>query len=401
MSMKLPTIHDSCLEAALAYAQFGWRVLPVHSLQLGRCTCRKPGCNKVAKHPCIKNWTALATTDEAQIHSWFEEFPWANVGIATGCESGIFVVDVDRKPDLDGDATLKALEEESGALPDTLEVSTGSGGTHRYFQAPDGVVPTRGGVRPGIDIRAQGGMVLAPPSMHRTGNRYSFTNEIEPAQPTHWLLDAVRKHATRKPDEKRTEEVMQKRDTLIPKGQRNTVLTSLAGKLRWNGLEAREIEALLLMINEVNCVTPLDESEVAEIAQSVAKYPTGRERKATWWYPNDVDSYQGQQVKLLTDYQRGWYRTLRDAAWRYGGSLPATPEELASLAEPTNRPQFLEECVSVMELFRRIEASFGNVLVDEPLVRLYLESTALASIKSKAGRASGGNRREERMEGGQ
>ena len=151
-------------------------------------------------------------------------------------------------------------------------------------------------------------------------------------------------------------------------------------------------------MNEANCAPPLFESEVADIAGSVARYSTGRTRKATWWYPNDVEFYQDQRIKLLTDYQRGWYRALRDAAWHYGGVLPKTPEEIALLAEPTDEAQFLEECAPVMELFRSVEASFGNVLVDEKLVRLYLESTARASSKSRAGRAGGESRREDSLE---
>jgi hypothetical protein len=385
----------SCLEAALSYARRGWRVLPVHSVRRGRCTCGNPDCAKIAKHPCIKDWPVAATTDEAQIREWFRQSPYANVGIATGAESDLIVLDLDRKGERDGFASLRELEQVYGSLPDTLFVQTGSDGGHRYFRSTGLANRSRGGIRPGIDIRAEGGMVVAPPSIHATGRRYTFQNDLPVVAAPDWLIKLIQKHVDKKASDKETLAVMRKTDAAIPKGQRNILLASIGGKLRWNGLEAREIEALLLLVNEEHCEEPLEDTEVQMIAKNVSRYPVGRNRKQTWWYRTDVDFYQGQRIRLLTDYQRGWYRSLRDASWRYGGSLPATPEELVILAEPTEREQFLEESAPVLELFRPLESSFGKVLVDEELVRQYLESTAIATVKSKGGVISGENRRGE------
>ena len=137
----------------MGYAARGWRVLPVHSVRGGRCTCGNPHCTKIAKHPCIKDWTSLATTDKSETEGLFRQFPYANVGICTGGESGVFVVDLDLKDGVDGLATLSTLEARHGAIPETLEVETGSGGKHLYFRTPDASLPSRAGVDVGIDIR--------------------------------------------------------------------------------------------------------------------------------------------------------------------------------------------------------------------------------------------------------
>jgi hypothetical protein len=122
-------------DQALGYAARGWRVLPVHSIRDGRCTCRHPGCLTPGKHPIERGWQHRATTSGADIWEWWERWPYANVGIATGFESGIFVPDID--PDKGGGATLAALIAEHGPLPATRTHRTGSGGTHYLFSHPD------------------------------------------------------------------------------------------------------------------------------------------------------------------------------------------------------------------------------------------------------------------------
>ena len=126
------------LDAALAYAQRGWRVLPVYSAEDGgRCTCEKGReCDSPGKHPRTRRGGKDATTDEGQIKEWWTEWPEANVGIATGEQSGLLVFDVD--PRHGGDKSLAGFEAEHGHLPLTPKVSTGGGGCHLYFQYPSG-----------------------------------------------------------------------------------------------------------------------------------------------------------------------------------------------------------------------------------------------------------------------
>lgn len=169
------------LDAALAYATYGWRVVPI-----------KPG----DKRPPMTEWQDKATTDEALIRQWWEHWPDHGVGIATGSVSDLFVLDVDVSDGKQGDETLADLEATYGALPPTVEVLTGSGGRHLYFRMPDGEpVHNDAGKRlgPGLDIRGEGGQVLAPPTVHPNGRRYEWETEGDPelvdvAVPPDWLV---------------------------------------------------------------------------------------------------------------------------------------------------------------------------------------------------------------------
>lgn len=77
------------LETALAYAGFGWRVIPLHSpLPGGGCTCGKATCGKAGKHPRIAAWQRDASVDPDQIRAWWKQWPEANVGLLMGQASG-------------------------------------------------------------------------------------------------------------------------------------------------------------------------------------------------------------------------------------------------------------------------------------------------------------------------
>jgi hypothetical protein len=164
----------SMLEAALAYAKRGWPVFPCHSIVNGKCTCGKPDCSSPGKHPRTKNGFKDATTDEATIREWWRKWPNANIGIATGSESGLFVLDID--PEHGGEQSLQQLKDKYGPLPETARVRTGSGGWHYYFRYPAGLrLPNSSSkLGPGIDTRGDGGYVIAPPSLHVSGRRYEW-----------------------------------------------------------------------------------------------------------------------------------------------------------------------------------------------------------------------------------
>lgn len=113
-----------------------------------------------------------ATVDEGLIRSWWGRQPAANVGLVTGSRSGVGILDVD--PRHGGDAALAALQAEHGPLPPTLEVETGSGGSHLYFRHHEGMGCSRGRLPAGIDVRAGGGYVVAAGSIHPNGRRYRW-----------------------------------------------------------------------------------------------------------------------------------------------------------------------------------------------------------------------------------
>jgi Bifunctional DNA primase/polymerase, N-terminal len=170
------------LEAALGYAARGIPVYPVHwprptpSGASLACSCpRGPGCDRPAKHPLVRHGVKEATTHPGQIGRWWQRWPQANLGLATGiCFDAL---DIDGP---DGLAALGELQEAAGLrLPGPL-VATGGGGWHHWF------TPTGLGNRPPhglahVDWRGKGGCVLAPPSRHSSGRPYRWLVDLDKA----------------------------------------------------------------------------------------------------------------------------------------------------------------------------------------------------------------------------
>jgi len=167
--------------AAMSYAARGWRVIPII-----------PG----RKHPGIAAWQNAATTDLNLIEQWWTANPGHGVGIVTGKASGIFAVDVDIADGKQGDDTLADLQLAYGPLPGTVECVTGTGGRHLYFRYPDNAEIRNDAGRKlghGLDIRGDGGQVLAPPTIHPNGTPYrwetsSHPDDITVADAPGWLL---------------------------------------------------------------------------------------------------------------------------------------------------------------------------------------------------------------------
>ena len=139
------------MQAAHAYAKRGWLVFPL---------------NANLKTPATKNGFKDASADQAQINHWFERSAY-NIGIATG--NGLAVLDIDRKGGKDGGQVIQSLEAIHGALPDTYKVSTPSGGEHWFFSYPSDLkIQSKANLfkehGEGLDIRADGGYVVAAPS---------------------------------------------------------------------------------------------------------------------------------------------------------------------------------------------------------------------------------------------
>lgn len=176
---------DELLAAALKYAALGWRVLQLH---------------EGSKIPIRNDWPTLATTDPKTIRSWWKSRPHANVGIATGRASDLFVLDVDTKDGKEGMRSLKKLTKKYGDLPQTYVGGSPSGGLHFFFRFPKGEGEwrnsatyrdkdgkTHGPLKPDLDIRAEGGQVAAWPSRLSTGGSYSRLKKGEPVRPPKWL----------------------------------------------------------------------------------------------------------------------------------------------------------------------------------------------------------------------
>lgn len=166
------------LAAALGYAARGWHVFPLNSIRDGACTCGREGCSNAGKHPLTRHGLRDASAERAAVIAWWTKWPWANIGIATGEASGIVVVDVDL-PKAHG--SIATLLDGGCAFPTTMVGLTGGGGLHLVFERGDvelrnhtSRLPGVEGELPGMDLRADGGYVVAPPSIHRSGGRYAW-----------------------------------------------------------------------------------------------------------------------------------------------------------------------------------------------------------------------------------
>lgn len=173
------------LSAALNYAKYGWYVFPCHSIKNGACSCGNHECKSPGKHPRIKHGLHSATSDESQIKEWWTKWPTANIGVKTGPDSKIWVVDADL-PDGPG-------EVEKMNLPETLKQKTGSGGFQYFFQWNG--VDIRNSAKalaPGVDIRGDGGYVIIPPSNHISGGHYEWINKIKAVKAPDWLYEKLK-----------------------------------------------------------------------------------------------------------------------------------------------------------------------------------------------------------------
>ncbi len=256
----VPGASDAGL-AALELAAHGWSVLPLHAPTEDGCSCGDTACARIGKHPHIRAWKSRATRDPATIGDWWQGWPDANIGILTGRGSGVVVLDVD--PRNGGDDALAELEREYGPLPRTVSVVTGGGRQHLYFRAPS--VPLRSTqIADGLDLKAEGGLVVAPRSTHASGRRYEWDDpfdEVALAVLPEWLL---RRAAPRRVGRTPTD--------LIPQGTRNDTLTSLAGAMRLTMAYPEGIEAALQAINQARCRPPLPKAEVARIARNAQRW---------------------------------------------------------------------------------------------------------------------------------
>ena len=258
-----PLREQNPLEAALRYARRGWPVFP---------------CRPRDKQPLTPHGFKDATTDEEIIYRWWSQHPQANIGIPTGPNTFV-VLDVDTRNG--GDETLRELERQHGELPQTVHVLTGGGGDHYWFRPP--ATPLRCcRLGDGLEIKAEGGYVVAPPSIHPSGRHYVFEVQGHPddvplADMPQWLLELAH-------TERREEGQGAAASRILPH-YRNTTLTSLAGTLRRRGMGEEAILAALRAVNEIQCDPPLPDAEVRRIARSVASYPPGAAVVVARFYP--------------------------------------------------------------------------------------------------------------------
>jgi hypothetical protein len=265
------------LAAAHLYADYGWFVFPTSD-----------------KTPRVR-WSEEATRDHVQIDRWWKRWPDAGVAIVTGSKSGVFVLDVDGE---NGEESLEALERKYGKLPDTREARSGRG-RHLYFVPPAGssIRNSQGTIGQGLDVRCDGGYIIAPPSYHAAKHKYyKWVAETALASLPPWLLTASANPAFR-----------QSANSPISEGTRNSTLTSIAGKMRREGSTFADILKVLESVNAERCDKPLETAEVRRIAESISRYPPAAAVAPLPNRPEHSSSVQPLDV---------WPRPLRTVAYR-------------------------------------------------------------------------------------
>lgn len=266
-------MDKTMLEYALEYAGKGWPVFPLHSPRPTGCSCGRKDCGRVGKHPRTPNGRDDATTEPSQIARWWRTWPDANIGIATGHGMVVVDFDIDHEKGKFGDETLALLQEEHEELPETVMALTGGGGLHYFFRCSANDLTIGQGIRPGMDFRGEGGYVVAPPSLHASGNRYEWEaahtpEDTELAELPEWMhkeLARGKEQRKRRPDE--VQDVME--------GGRNQTLFSWACALRDKGLTLPAITAAIWEENLLRCKPPLSRREVETICNSTGRYQRG------------------------------------------------------------------------------------------------------------------------------
>ncbi len=261
------------VEAALGYAARGWPVLP---------------CKPRGKKPLTPHGFKDATTDREVIQSWWKRWPNANIGLVTGAESGLFVLDVDGPA---GAESLANLQDVFETLPETATQRTGGGGRHILFKHHGYPIGnTAGKLGPGLDTRGDGGYIVVTPSMHASGNAYAWEecyapDEIDLAPVPPFLVKLLQTKASR--SDRQLQDGEWERFRLperIPSGQRNDVLFRHACSSWQRGKSREDVVAEVFAADKALCSPPLQTSqagytELLKLVASATSYDREKARK--------------------------------------------------------------------------------------------------------------------------
>lgn len=271
------------------YIDSGWSILPV-----------KPD----EKRPYMTNWLQYTRTRPGKqlVSNWFNNLSGAGVGLVTGKISGVVVLDVENWCPTPVDELLKKY-------PTNMIAKSGGGGVHLFYSYPQNVgrITNRVGIFEGADLRADGGFLVLPPTLHPSGNRYEWIKrgipgafpmaflDLESRSPTSnegWITEALRG---------------------VSEGGRNDTCARLAGYFFKKGLNSDIVEALLMEWNEKND-PPLPVSEVRTTIKSIERSHAGAERQFTSVdFKDDRNETHSETtntstfgVMKLTDYVKGY-----------------------------------------------------------------------------------------------
>lgn len=279
---------ESKLEAALAYAKAGLHVFPLHSVVNGACSCGNDTCQSQGKHPRTARGFKDASRGEKEIRAYWSKWPDANIGCATGENSGVVVIDLDVKHGKNASQMKQAMTEGGKSVPDTVCSRTGqykSGdhmerGEHHFYKHPlNMMVMSRANILKsrgieGVDIRGDGGYVVLPPSGHISGVTYEWIaapGDVDLAPLPEWVLGQQEEIAEGDVQVNVDWESIFNSDVL--EGMRNQTATKVAGKIaQLMPMEAWPVGfELLNNWNQANVNPPLKVQELRRIWSSIGK----------------------------------------------------------------------------------------------------------------------------------
>ncbi len=282
------------LEEALSYVKRGYKIFPLHTPNTeGLCSCGNLKCENIGKHPRYESGTLEhglkdATSDESKIRHWWRKWPDANIGLLTGEIDNLVVLDIDNE---EGYEALAKLIQAHGQIQSTYKVKT-TRGEHRYFAHPlNGTkiksISALGGFK-GLDVRADGGYVVAANSLRRDGKRYSSTQSLlkdNLAAIPEWLLGLMQSsHTTLSGFNKSLDCTLSDSKKNVPvaeilegvkEGERDNSIFRLACKLRRADIP-KEIAIKLVLDAASKCTPPFPIDQTIKKVETVyTRYPAG------------------------------------------------------------------------------------------------------------------------------
>lgn len=322
-------MNTTTLDYALHYASLGIPVLPLHYITIDdSCSCGEAKPCKKGKHPfgrLVPHGLTDATTAPDTIRQWFDGKPY-NIGICTGDESRIFVLDRDDRDG--GDKSLADMEDAHSTLPATLSQRTGNG-VHYLFNLPpeQSIKNSAKKIAPGLDIRGIGGYIVAAPSVHENGNTYTWLDCELPtrdqiADAPLWLLDLLSQETktvagTSAPRAANSSNaafmagVFNWPDKIEDGQGREDFLIRAAGHLRGKGLDQPDINRILLDFNQQHITPPLDDTAVLDRAgRYETADPVQAANESDWPEPEEIKAslppVPAFNKKLLPVVLRNW-----------------------------------------------------------------------------------------------
>ena len=217
------------------------------------------------KRPLTRNGFKDASASPEQVEQWWGDAPVANIGLPTGVVNGLVVVDVDVKDGKDGEASLKVLQQDHGAFL-TRTIQTPTGGYHFYFSCDDPEIGNRTAMREGIDIRGNGGYVVAPGSVI-DGSAYRVVVDEAVAPLPLSLVEEIQGGVAGPFIQQSPPIDLVASLNGVEVGQRNDLLFKMAARYRGKGLDYPEAESLILQA-AANCTPPMDRGEALQCLRS-------------------------------------------------------------------------------------------------------------------------------------